>query len=454
MAVATLHVAGSLVTIAWSWDRAMGVPFAVPRVLSIVSFLLCAVLLLVGGRLDHRARLMGAVFLVTATSFWTSFTGVGWILPEAFLPALMWAFAREFPRAARRTRLDDLARLAVPLSAAMGAGLWIANLPPVLEWLPHLGRRHVVYWATISLLALPALAAIAWRARDAVGSESKRAKLLIAGILIGIAPIPLDVVIETLWPAARRFGDDHRGGPRGRGVRVPSLDAVLGHLGGACRARARRAYGPARIVPAPAHAAPACGGDSRADGRPRMDVLQPARSHGRSRHCHGAGPVERRGLLRGSVGGGLSSTPARVAGCLGIPGDRGPRAAPGCSRIGADAGCLCPASGRRGGRDRTPCLRCTGDDDGPRRNRRRVHRPRDGLHCRRGAPAPHLGRRVHAGVGPTANPRRPARPDVRLSSAAGLRRRLGSRHGRGSRGSGPGSGNRARRRPGRRPALG
>lgn len=211
VAVATLHVAGSLVTIAWSWDRAMGVPFAVPRVLSIVSFLLCAVLLLVGGRLDHRARLMGAVFLVTATSFWTSFTGVGWILPEAFLPALMWAFAREFPRAARRTRLDDLARLAVPLSAAMGAGLWIANLPPVLEWLPYLGRRHVVYWATISLLALPALAAIAWRARDAVGSESKRAKLLIAGILIGIAPIPLDVVIETLWPAARRFGDDHRG---------------------------------------------------------------------------------------------------------------------------------------------------------------------------------------------------------------------------------------------------
>ena len=211
VAVAVLHVAAAVVTIAWSWDRAMGEPFAVPRVLSLVSFLVCAVVLLIGGRLDHRARLMGAVFLAVASSFWASFTGIGWILPEAFLPALMWAFAREFPRAARRTRLDDLARLAVPLSATIGAGLCIVNLPPVLEWLPYLGRPHiVVYWVVISLLALPALAAIAWRARDALGEESKRAKLLIGGIVLGVAPIPLDVVIETLWPAARRFGDDHR----------------------------------------------------------------------------------------------------------------------------------------------------------------------------------------------------------------------------------------------------
>ena len=211
VAVAVLHVAAALVMIAWSWDRAMGEPFAVQRVLSLVSFLVCAVVLLIGGRLDHRARLMGAILLAVASSFWASFTGIGWILPEAFLPALMWAFAREFPRAARRTRLDDLARLAVPLSATIGVGLCIVNLPPVLEWLPYLGRPHiVVYWAVISLLALPALAAIAWRARDALDEESKRAKLLIGAVVIGVAPIPLDVVIETLWPAARRFGDDHR----------------------------------------------------------------------------------------------------------------------------------------------------------------------------------------------------------------------------------------------------
>ncbi len=212
VAVAALHVAAALVTIAWSWDRAIGEPFAVPRLLSLVSFLLCAVLLLIGGRLDHRARLMGAVFLVVASSFWASFTGIGWILPEAFLPALLWAFAREFPRAARRTRLDDLARLAVPLSATVGAGLCIANLPPVLEWLPLLSRGAdiPIYWMLLALLALPALAAVAWRERDAHGEESMRARLLIGGILTGVTPLVLDIIIETLWPAARRFGDDHR----------------------------------------------------------------------------------------------------------------------------------------------------------------------------------------------------------------------------------------------------
>ncbi len=210
LAVAALHVAAALVTIAWWWERAMGEPFAVPRVLLLVSFLVCAVVLLVGGRFDHRARLMGAVFLVVASSVWAPSPGIMWVLPEVFLPALAWAFAREFPRVARRTWLDDLARLAVPLSATIGAWLWIANLPPVLEWLPYLGRRVAVYWGVISFLALPAVAAIAWRARDALGEESKRAKLLIAGGVIGVAPLPLDIVIETLWPAARRFGDDHR----------------------------------------------------------------------------------------------------------------------------------------------------------------------------------------------------------------------------------------------------
>ena len=64
LAVAALHAAGSLVTIAWSWHRAIGAPFALPRMLVLVSFLVCAAVLLIGGRLDRRAQLMGAVFLV------------------------------------------------------------------------------------------------------------------------------------------------------------------------------------------------------------------------------------------------------------------------------------------------------------------------------------------------------------------------------------------------------
>ena len=212
LAVAALHAAGSLVTIAWSWHRAIGAPFALPRMLVLVSFLVCAAVLLIGGRLDRRAQLMGAVFLVSASSFWYLFTETRWVLPEAFQPALLWAFAREFPRAVRRTRLDDMTRLAVPTSVVIGGGLWIVNLPPLLERLPFLGRgaEIPVYWMLLALLALPALAAVAWRARDAHGEESRRARLLIGGIVIGVTPLVLDIIIETLWPAARRFGDDHR----------------------------------------------------------------------------------------------------------------------------------------------------------------------------------------------------------------------------------------------------
>ena len=208
--VAALQVATALVWIAWEWDRTLRAPFAVPRVLAFVCFLVCAVVLLIGGRLDRRARMMGAVFLVSASSFWEPF--VVWILPETLQPALMWAFARGFPRTARRARFDDMAHLAVPTSAAIGGGLWIANLPPVLEWLPFLSRQAdiAVYWTLLSLLTLSALAAIAWRARDAIGDESRRARLLIGGIMIGVAPMVLDIIVETLSPAARQFGDDHR----------------------------------------------------------------------------------------------------------------------------------------------------------------------------------------------------------------------------------------------------
>ena len=101
----------------------------------------------------------------------------------------------------------------VPTSASIGGALWIANLPPVLTWLPFLKRQadDSVYWILLSILMLSALGAIAWRGRDAVDEEWRRVTLLIGGIVIGTAPLFIDSTVEMLWPAARRFGDDHRG---------------------------------------------------------------------------------------------------------------------------------------------------------------------------------------------------------------------------------------------------
>ena len=223
VAVAALQVAAALVEIAWSWERDWRSSFAEPRLLALLALSACVLLLLIGGRRDHRARLLGIMFALGASSFSASFSWPlasraaaeldPWILPEVFQPAVMWAFAREFPRVHRRTGIDDLARRMAFLSAWIGGGLWIANLPFVpAGWPPFLHRQADggVYWIVLSILTLSAVSAIAWRARDAMGHEARRVALLIGGIAVGIAPILLDVTIELLWPAARRFGDEHR----------------------------------------------------------------------------------------------------------------------------------------------------------------------------------------------------------------------------------------------------
>ena len=220
VSMAAVQVAAGLVRIAWSWEQRWGLQFAEPRMLALVSVSACAALLLIGGRRDHRARLLGVVFALGASSFSASFswplvsltaTRVDpWILPEVFQPALMWAFAREFPRVHRRTGIDDLARRMVPVSAWIGGGLWIAHLLFLPEgWLSFLHRDGDVYWLILSILTLSAVSAIAWRARDATAQESRRVALLIGGIVVGIAPILLDITIELLWPAARRFAEEH-----------------------------------------------------------------------------------------------------------------------------------------------------------------------------------------------------------------------------------------------------
>ena len=219
VSVAALLVGAALLTITCcgssDWER----PFAEAQTLALVFLSACALLLLVGGRRDHRARLLGVAFALGASSFsWPLISQAAteveyrWIAPEVFQPALMWAFAREFPRVHRRTGIDDLARQMVFLSAWIGVGLWIANLPLLPEeWLPFLHRRGDggVYWVLLSVFTLSAVSAILWRGRAATADEARRVALLIGGIAVGIAPILLAVTIEALWPAARRFSAEH-----------------------------------------------------------------------------------------------------------------------------------------------------------------------------------------------------------------------------------------------------
>ena len=166
------------------------------------------------GHFDHRAQLLGAFFALGASSFslgMSSFLNMGlWgdrpvILVEVFSPALMWAFARDFPRVHRRTRIDDVARQMVPISAMVGGALWFVNVTPLLERMPVLAREWndgLYYWGILAILMLAALVALALRARDAKADEAWRVKLFVSGIIVGIAPLILNVLIELSWAAA------------------------------------------------------------------------------------------------------------------------------------------------------------------------------------------------------------------------------------------------------------
>ena len=217
-----LQTAVALVTTAWSWESYLDQQFALPRMLVLVLLFTCALLLLRGGRFDQRAKLLGAFCALGASSFAVgvpSILDLGLsrdrpvFLPEVFLPTVMWAFAREFPRVHRRTWVDDVARRMMPISAMVGGALWIVNATPLLERMQVVSRATndgLHYWGILAILILSALVVLGLRARSAKADEARRAALFICGILVGVGPIFLNVLIEMFWPAARQFGDEHR----------------------------------------------------------------------------------------------------------------------------------------------------------------------------------------------------------------------------------------------------
>ncbi|MCY4598689.1 MAG: serine/threonine-protein kinase [Acidobacteria bacterium] len=221
VAVSAFLATEGMVRIAWSGERYFNWQFALPQLAAFVSIGACALLLLRGSRFDHRARLLGAFFAVSLSSFALTMSplaalGLGWnrpvVLPEVFSPTLMWAFAREFPRVHLRTRIDDVARRMVPISTVVGGALWFVNATPLLTWTPVLARARDdgLYWLVLAILILPALGVLALRARGAKADEARRAALFIGGIVVGLGPIFLIILIALSWPAARQFGIEHQ----------------------------------------------------------------------------------------------------------------------------------------------------------------------------------------------------------------------------------------------------
>ena len=123
----------------------LGAPAAPVRVvwLHIINVLIFGgggVVLLAGGGRDRRLPLLGALFLTIMSAFAILLmpapgVGVGGavaavlrpLLPETFLPLMLWRFVREFPVDTQRPRARRIASVFVDVSFGVGAVLFTAN---------------------------------------------------------------------------------------------------------------------------------------------------------------------------------------------------------------------------------------------------------------------------------------------------------------------------------------
>jgi hypothetical protein len=209
-----------------------GVPretIASPQILCVLmlAFAATGLFLIVSAKSDDRAVTLGACFLVLATAFanrpllalaQSAAPEAGWpalllyALPaDAFLPWLFWSFAQEFPNSVSSFKVQRL--LSVGLRTALAAGVagfgW-----QTLRFLILLAREGIEaeparlapekasygYYGPLLLLTTLAFAILLWRTRGAAGEEGRRARLFVAALVVGLAPMFLQIVFEEVIP--------------------------------------------------------------------------------------------------------------------------------------------------------------------------------------------------------------------------------------------------------------
>ena len=231
IAIATIEVAATLLLLPWAWGdylREHG-EVAVFMTTKFVGHAAAAGLLLWAGRGDWRTWLLGVYCLLKAThaplhmlpafvlelpppqeyaAYLQHLPADSRLLlalhVPAFLfaPAFLWAFAREYPRVHRRTRLDDLARRMIPASVLIGGGLWVA-CAVTLELARAAAPVALVLDGTIAmqdLLVLGAVTVIALRAHTAPADEARRVVVFSAGFLLLMGLSAVYNVAEALAP--------------------------------------------------------------------------------------------------------------------------------------------------------------------------------------------------------------------------------------------------------------
>ena len=198
--------------------------------LHIVVFGAAGIWLLYASRSDNRAKHLGVVFFLIASSFSDPFVRrlpevleltdgvVGPLLsnlqPDAFEPYFLWLFFCEFPRGFSSATTHRVFRLGLKVSFWIGMALFLVNIigmfsPPgsnasgTLSFLALFERNAgaLYYWMAKYALEIPVLPISLWRTRDAPIEERRRVRFFLVGLALGSLPVMLVVTLEALFPS-------------------------------------------------------------------------------------------------------------------------------------------------------------------------------------------------------------------------------------------------------------
>jgi hypothetical protein len=157
------------------------------------------------------------------------------LYPEAFAPACLWQFAREFPHGRRFNAFDLIAGRMTAVIWLIGALLFAINAagqrggldPGPLAHLLRDDASHV-FWHLFTVSFIPPVFAILIRSRLALLAERRRAANLATAIAAGTAPFLLTGCVRAVLPAVDDWFATGAGADRARldGLIIAALIAT------------------------------------------------------------------------------------------------------------------------------------------------------------------------------------------------------------------------------------
>jgi len=205
-----------------------------PQVVLAAAFAAATAMLRAASR-DPRGVLLAAVMATAAGAFARAAStplpetyptvlayALRGLYPEALMPACLWQLARDFPRVRRFTAFDVLARRIARVTWTAGAIVFALNLaaayrivdPAVIAYLVRNDSSNG-FWYLFCLIAGPAVAAIALRARRAGPEERQKVRRFAVAFAAGTAPFLVSALMRLTLPGFDRWlstaGPDERG---------------------------------------------------------------------------------------------------------------------------------------------------------------------------------------------------------------------------------------------------